>query len=391
MATRCPKLLTLMVTALLLSAAPARALDVIVSGIEGVHVWQLREDGSVFKTKQNLSVAEHNAGGALGDLDGDGDLDWLGVRFDSAAAHQVWINTGSGEFVRSKQTFGGDAPGWSVALGDLDGDGDLDSYVSTSGGDAGCPADEVWRNDGKGGFELAAQIGADCSSAAALVDVDRDGDLDAVTANSAVDAKGFPTRANAGKVWLNDGRMEFHDSGQRLGHQIGRDVAAGDLDGDTDPDLVLVGSGPDSVWFNDGKGQFSDSGQRLGNVATFGIALADLDHDGDVDAFAANADFHGNTVWINQGDGRFVDSSQSLGDLLALDVALADVDGDHDIDALVANRNSATDHDGAQSQIWLNDGAAGFTLSKFDLGRARARKVVVGDLGRRVGRGAPKE
>jgi hypothetical protein len=93
-------------------------------------------------------------------------------------------------------------------------------------------------------------------------------------------------------------------------------------------------------------------------------------------------------VWINQGDGRFVDSNQALGDLLALDVALADVDADHDIDAIVANRNSATDHDGAQSQIWLNDGAASFSLSKFDLGRARARRVVVGDLRQRVGRGA---
>jgi FG-GAP-like repeat len=381
-------LLPLIIAALAMGTSSLRALDIVVSGIEGVRVWHLHADGSLVDTGQKLSTAEHNAGGALGDLDGDGDLDWFGVRFDNAAPHQVWFNTGSSRFVRSRQAFGGDAPSWGAALGDLDGDHDLDAYVSTSGGDSGCPADEVWRNNGKGRFDRAALIGADCSSAAALIDVDADGDLDAVTANSAVDAKGFPTRANSGKVWRNDGNMKFGDSGQRLGNQVGRDVAAGDVDGDGDPDLVLVGSGSDSVWFNDGKGHFEDSGQRLGRVSAFGIALADLDGDGDLDAFTANADFHGNTVWINQGDGHFIDSGQALGNLLTLDVALADVDADHDIDAIVANRNSASDHDGAQSQIWLNDGAANFALSKFDLGRARARKVVVGDLRRRVGRRA---
>ena len=94
--------------------------------------------------------------------------------------------------------------------------------------------------------------------------------------------------------------------------------------------------------------------------------------------------FGGNKVWINQGDGRFVDSGQALGKLLALDVALADIDADKDIDAVVANRNSASDHDGAESQIWLNDGRAHFELSRFNLGRGRARKVLVEDLSRRV-------
>ena len=85
---------------------------------------------------------------ALGDLDGDGDLDAL-VANCCSQAETVWRNDGTGSFSAHPTTpsFGaGDSYG--VALGDLDGDGDLDAVVANFIGEA----ETVWRNNGTGSF-----------------------------------------------------------------------------------------------------------------------------------------------------------------------------------------------------------------------------------------------
>ena len=57
---------------------------------------------------------------ALSDLDGDGDLDAF---FGNEGANKILLNDGKGTFRDSGQSLG-DSPRSHVALGDLDGDGD---------------------------------------------------------------------------------------------------------------------------------------------------------------------------------------------------------------------------------------------------------------------------
>ena len=80
-------------------------------------------------------------------------------------------------------------------------------------------------------------------------------------------------------------------------------MALGDLDGDGDLD-AFVGNDKQGnrVWLNDGRGRFSDSGRSLGSSSSRALALGDLDGDGTLDAFAGNGFPIGqaNEVWLNQ-------------------------------------------------------------------------------------------
>ncbi len=126
-----------------------------------------------------FNTRPHTYAAALGDLDGDGDLDayLANGKNEGVERDTVWFNDGKGNFsYPAWQTL--EAEKQHVSLGDLDGDGDLDALI-----DAGA----VWAaiNDGKGKFTylrpyLYANDSVAYSYYPALGDLDGDGDLDAV-------------------------------------------------------------------------------------------------------------------------------------------------------------------------------------------------------------------
>jgi hypothetical protein len=249
---------------------------------------------------------------------------------------KVWefiaaVDGGYANFGDSGQSLG-DHNTYSVALGDLDGDGDLDLLEGNFS-----QASRVWLNDGSGSFSSGQTLGNYLTLSVALGDLDGDGDLDLLTGNY----------DEANRVWFNQGSGTFSDSGQSLGTFSTRSVALGDLDGDGDLDLLEGNVGrANRVWLNDGAGTFSDSGQTLGAHATYSVALGDLDGDGDLDLLEGNYNNQANRnqanrVWLNDGAGTFSDSGQTLGDHAAFSVALGD------LDLLAGNYNQA-------NRVWLN-------------------------------------
>jgi len=292
---------------------------------------------------------------ALGDLDGDGDLDAFVANH---GAQKVWLNDGSGTFTDSGQSLGTNYS-YSVALGDLDCDGDLDAFVGNWG------SNKVWLNDGSGTFTDSGQnLGSSDSVVVTLGDLDCDGDLDAFAANY-----------GAHKVWLNDGSGTFTDSGQSLGDSSCYGMALGDVDNDGDLDAFICNRGPaDEVWLNDGSGTFTDSGQSLGSSESMDVVLGDLDGDGDLDAYVASFSNQDDKVWLNNGSGTFTDSGQILGSSGNSGVALGDVDGDGDLDAFVAKWLNHT------NSVWLNDGSGVFTDSGQSLGDSWSADLALGDV-----------
>ena len=286
---------------------------------------------------------------ALGDLDGDGDLD----AFVAGTQLDVWLNNGDGVFEDNGQHLLGDVQSYDVALADLDADGDLDAYVVNTKGD------QVWLNSGSGIFVDSGQrIGNNDGQTVGLGDLDGDGDVDAVVTH----VDGYGTR-----VLRNNGAGVFTDSGQQLASaaspgRTGERLDLGDLDSDGDLDLVVVHHHKiGRIWMNDGAGNFTDSGQNLGTVAGQSVALGDLDGDGDLDALVGT--YHnnrGSEVWLNNGSGVLAMSGHPLMHGWSYEASLADLDGDGDLDAIVGMSG--------ETRVWQNNGNATFTQVGLVLG-----------------------
>jgi hypothetical protein len=292
---------------------------------------------AVWSDSGQVLGAGHTVALAAGDVDGDGDVDY--VQGVDSGSTLLWRNDGAAGFTPTSAIT--TTAVTTVALGDVDGDGDLDLVV----GYANFGGLAVFLNDGTGAFTDTAQsLGSDTTAALALGDVDGDGDLDVVQGVS----------LNWTCVWLNDGAGNLTDSGQLLAFSAVTAVALGDVDGDGDLDLVLgvAGGGAETVWSNDGSGTFTLLGS-FGGGDTRALVLADLDGDGDLDVVVGNF-ASGDTVWLNDGTGSFTDTLQSLGSSETVALTGTDVDQDGDVDYL-ASCGLAGVH------VFLNDGDAHFS------------------------------
>lgn len=331
-------------------------------------VWEFRTEvpgglGSFTDTRQQIGNPADNSqteAVALGDVDGDGDLDAFSVnRFyfgtEPDIGSRVYLNDGAAVFTDSGQRIGSNG-GWDIDLGDVDRDGDLDAFVSRYG------PNRLYLNDGTGVFTDSGQlIGDSTTRGAELGDLDGDGDLDAFVANE-----------GANIVWENDGTGVFTAT-QSLTEHDSRDVALGDLDGDGDLDAFVANSTgerrdntisePNRIWLNDGQGSFTDSGQNFGlplTTRSFMAILGDVDGDGDLDAWTGGRDF-GNRLYFNDGAGVFTAGRQlfhasgiQYGRLTEAGV-FGDFDADGDLDLLDAQRYAD-----APSLLWTNNGPGDF-------------------------------
>jgi tetratricopeptide (TPR) repeat protein len=246
-------------------------------------------------------------GVAFLDYDNDGDQDLLFVggtlwpsdapKSQQPSSLALYGNDGTGHFIDETVAAGLETElyGMGAAVGDIDGDGDSDLYITALG------PNQLYRNGG-GYFtnitDGAGVAGDDShwSTAAGFSDLDGDGDLDLLVGN-----------------YVNWSREIDLDGDRKLTGIPGRAYA---------PPMAFEGQGP-QLYRNRGDGVFdevsAESGLHITGSdgsqfahKTLAWLFLDIDDDGDTDVFAAN-DTTRNLLFINDGKGHFDEQGQSMG------------------------------------------------------------------------------
>jgi hypothetical protein len=298
----------------------------------------------------------------VADVDGDGDIDIIignGNRdeglssssrlHDNDNVNQLLINRGDGTFDVAGSSFpGGSAVTFSVTAADVDGDGDVDIIVGNMD-----QANELLINAGDGTFATSDSFPGGTTAltfSVAAADVDGDGDVDIIVGNGELsDAAG---NAAVNELLINNQDVVFvADTSFPGASKYTTIVAAADIDGDGDLDIILSKESTDEEYggsqllINRGDGTFfAGGGSALseGDTDTRALAVVDVDGDGYVDIINAR-----NELQINVGDGTFVTSTVLPG-VDSESVLAADVDGDGDMDIITGNT------------LLLNDGKGSF-------------------------------
>jgi len=322
------------------------------------------------------------AGCAFLDYDNDGWMDIYLVNsgpcdfFDppQPLRNALYHNNRDGTFtdVAAKAGVTGNAYGMGVAVGDYDGDGFPDLYVTQY------PHSILYHNNRDGSFtDVTAKAGVAApgwATSAVWFDYDNDGRLDLFVCHFVDYSKAklkfcgdlitgerhycIPSIYDSMPCWLfhNNGDGTFTDVSKESGiaqfPAKAWGVVAADINNDGRLDLYVTNDTvPNFLFVNRGKGRFEEAGMLAGvGLSSFGkprsgmgVDAADYDQDGWIDLFEANVDQEMYSLYHNDKNEVFSDVSNPNGIgratrlMSGWGLKFFDYDNDGDIDLLLCN------------------------------------------------------
>lgn len=372
----------------------------------------------------DCSAEWSSAGGAVGDVDGDGLPDLYFSRM--GAPDKLFRNLGDGSFEDISDQVGFDTCTQSGggAFADLDRDGDLDLLVTGLGAER----HRVYRNrlsEGEGFEESAADFGLDLTTDAArsshsaeFGDYDQDGRLDVIVHEW---VRTFHASPVSGSRMMRGTGSGFQDVTYSMGlrfhdaHESGDfafSSAFVDLDDDGLLDMLVAGDfGASRLYWNQGSSLVVDAGTAmvtgLDTLSGMGMTVGDIDGDADLDWFITGiyeddptecdglcVEYgDGNRLLRNDGGRNLVDATDEFGVRdanWAWGTVFVDIDNDTDLDLIALNGWQGRALDGTYEardtagRIWENDGSGHMTALEdrgfSHLGQARTVLPVDYDL-----------
>ncbi|MEM7166678.1 MAG: CRTAC1 family protein, partial [Planctomycetota bacterium] len=360
-------------------------------------------------------VETMGSGGALFDVDADGDLDLYllnGAPLPGCArpprGNAVLLNDGAGNFSAAADARGLADTGYGMGccVGDIDNDGDPDVYVTNFG------RNRLLRNDG-GRFtdttDVAGVGDERWGASAGFADFDRDGDLDLYVTNYLAFTIAVHKECSLGKgipaycspdaypaardvLYLNNGDGTFVDATAAWGIAAPSADASGgkglgvlclDYDRDGYVDVYVANDGvANTLYRNVGGKRFEDATLIAGvgynddgmAQAGMGVTAADFVGDGFPEIFVTNLSSETNVLYRSRGHDWFEDATVSarLGAASRLYTGFGtvsgDFDADGDVDLFVANghvidniRQFYDYYDYKQCDQWFENSAGVFT------------------------------
>ncbi len=295
----------------------------VAESANDVSLFEGKRDGTFVRPPNQFDVARYAAFVIKSDLNGDGHLDLavsdIGKSQTAPGAVVMLLGKGDGTFERARSFPSGGKQPTGLAAPDVDGDGDKDLAVanSVSGAPNGAAGNvTVLLNNGEGAFEARQSVEPPTPPSSrvgpiflAAGNLDGDGDPDLLaTAFVATQA------GETGNVLVLENAEGRYERGQSVA--VGADpqqIVLGLFDSDRRPDFAIAGgeSNNVSVGLGNGDGSFGRAREfSSGGVGPTSLLARDLNKDGKEDLAVSNIGEGpgggGNVgVLTGRGDGTF--------------------------------------------------------------------------------------
>lgn len=303
-------------------------------------------DGSFTRTSAPINLPGGNQGLTnqviAADLDADNHID-LAM---SARAPLFFKGNGNGTFATPVLLGSANSSGVSIATGDVNGDGQPDLINANQG--PGDPTISLFINNGGGAFQSGRVIHTGVSpSWVTTADLNNDGRDDVI----ATDRGEFRSETQLGDVaiLLSGPGGTFGQATRITGFFYPSYVAAGDLNGDDNPDLVVaaedtrLGDYLLHVLIGRGDGTFNAPTTYETSFGPSSINIADLNGDRRVDLFVGHCCGDTSTTFLaGNGDGTFQPEVNIESGASGAHAVITDINGDGKPDLFVSNGGNTT-------------------------------------------------